>query len=47
MEIRWNYCTTADGTGLLIINGKVYKMRPLDEAISIVQALINAIPNLQ
>jgi hypothetical protein len=33
MEIRWKYCTTTDGTGLLIINGKVYKVRTLDETI--------------
>jgi hypothetical protein len=40
MEIHWNYCADKDGTKLLLVNGRVYKVKNLDEAFDLLQRFI-------
>ena len=37
MEINWSYCVAEDGDGLLLVNGKVYRVNNIEEALDLLQ----------
>ena len=37
MEIQWNYCAVKEGGGLLLVNGKVYRVKNLEEALDLLE----------
>ena len=41
MGIHWNYCVSQDGDGLLLVNGKVYRVKSLEEALDLLEKFYN------
>ena len=40
MEIHWSYCVAEDGDGLLLVNGKVYRVKNFEEALGLLEKVL-------